>query len=533
MFVERLSLELGLTIGTTSKTVAAGDIKRLEVKLTSWGYSGEIEWWSVSREQSSEDTLFAAFVGDDLVVTKLTIKRTLDDVEETPSSLVLKGLAVERSVEERTVPAVQGAPVLQRRYRMRFADRGRVLWGQHHPKALYVDKTYKDVIEDNLPQGVTVSFDWTAATTKYPVLSLALEPGGASFWDYVAWLVATKGGALFYDADADKYELRGAKPTVATTESLKRTEVLEIVTTYPRIRRETVNVLNAYTDAGTKKKSITNESAVAGVRHDYLIRSSIAADLDTRVTLETTRSKQGEPGARFVLRAFPANALRPNEGLSLDDTFSTNIAQSGKNYRITGVFISARAVDATAGDATADVSNRYEIDYEIDAELASDPALPRAPFVTPSWPLVVEGKVVSEVGSDPEGTYQIYQAETTSLDVYKVKIPLFADQKVIASFEPTTISGHFYFPMVKNARVLVALDFDRASVLEFLDWRPGARLPLESQGNHILLGKQQDDETSIRHVYEDAKPLLSIQRKKAEDTQLIKVSEGTIFIETK
>ena len=102
---------------------------------------------------------------------------------------------------------------------MRFADRGRVLWGQHHPKALYVDKTYKDVVEDNLPKGVTVSFDWTAATKKYPVLSLALEPGGASFWDYVDWLLATKGGGLFYDADADKYELRGAKPTVTTTET--------------------------------------------------------------------------------------------------------------------------------------------------------------------------------------------------------------------------------------------------------------------------------------------------------------------------
>ena len=31
------SPELELTIGTTSKTVAAGDIKRLEVKLTPWG----------------------------------------------------------------------------------------------------------------------------------------------------------------------------------------------------------------------------------------------------------------------------------------------------------------------------------------------------------------------------------------------------------------------------------------------------------------------------------------------------------------
>src|SRR5262245_37711529 len=145
MFIERLSLKLELTIGMTSKTVYAGDIKHLDVELTPWGYAGEIEWWSVSREQASEDKLFTSFIGDDLVKTKVTITRTFDDVEEEPEVLVLTGLAVSRSVEERTVPAVQGSPVLQRRYRMRFADRGRVLWGQHHPKALYVDKTYKDV----------------------------------------------------------------------------------------------------------------------------------------------------------------------------------------------------------------------------------------------------------------------------------------------------------------------------------------------------------------------------------------------------
>ena len=128
---------------------------------------------------------------------KLSLARTFDDVEEAPAPLVVTGLAIERTVEERPVPGVLNAPVLQRRYRARFADRGKVLWSQHHPKALYVDKTYKAVVEDNLPSGVTVSFDWTAATTQHPVLSVALEPGGASFFDCVAWLLATKGGALF------------------------------------------------------------------------------------------------------------------------------------------------------------------------------------------------------------------------------------------------------------------------------------------------------------------------------------------------
>lgn len=533
MFVERLSLKLELTIGSTTKTVTAGDIKHMDLVLHPWGFEGEITWWSVSREQASEDALFSSFMGTDVVAAKLSVARTFDDVEESPSVLVVKGLAFERDVEERVVPDVAGAPVLQRRYRIRFADRGKVLWSQHHPKALYVDKTYKDVVDDNLPQGVTTSVDWTAATKKHPVLSLNLERGEASFYDYVVWLLDTKGGGLFYDVAGDSYALRGAKPEVSSTDSLRSEEVASIAILYPRIRRETVNVLNAYTDAGTKRKAITNASAVEGVRQDHLVRSSVASDLESRVTLETARSKQGQPAARFVLRAFPANALKPNKGLSLDDTFSTNLAQSGKDHRITRVHITAQATAPEAGQATADVSNRYQVDYVVDGELAADPRMHHPPHAVPTWPLVVEGKVLSETGAEAEGTYQFYQDEASSLDVYKVKIPLFADQKVIATFEPTSISGHFYFPMVKDARVLIALDFDGARVVEFLDWRPGARLPLETQGNHILLGKQKDDETSIRHVYEDAKPLLSIQRKKAEDTQLIKVSEGTILIETK
>lgn len=58
------------------------------------------------------------------------------------------------------------------------------------------------------------------------------------------------------------------------------------------------------------------------------------------------------------------------------------------------------------------------------------------------------------------------------------------------------------------------------------------RLPLDSQGNHILVGKGKKDETSVRHVYEDNKPKLVIERSKENDHQMITVSEGTIRFET-
>lgn len=533
-FTERLTASLELTIGTGSAhVIPAGDIKHLAVRMMPWGLEGEVAFWSVSREEATEDTLLTAFLGRDLGRAKVSIARAFADVEEDPSALVVKGLVTERAVVERTVAGVLGAPVLQRRYEVRFADAGKVLWSQHFPKTLLVDSKWQDLIAANLPSGVTVAYAWSDATTKtHPVLSLALEEGSASFHDWLVWLVDTKGAGLFYDAADDSYTLRSAKPAATSPTSLRREEIASVTTTLPRIRRAAVSVLNAYTDAGTKTTDITNADAVQGVREHHLVRSPVGSVTSDRVTRETARAKQGEPGVRIALARFPAEALRPNAALSLGEGFSDAIAQNGKTYRMTGITIEARAEDETAGDATKEAANVYVIDYHVEAELAADPVMRHPPYRTPAWPLLVEGKVVSETGAETELTYQFYTQQATSLDTYKVKIPLFADKKVIVAFEPTAISGHFYFPMYRDARVLVALDFDSARVVEFLDWRPGARLPLESQGNHLLVGKKADDQTSVRHVYEDAKPKLTIERKKAEDLQTIVVSEGTILIKT-
>jgi hypothetical protein len=81
--------------------------------------------------------------------------------------------------------------------------------------------------------------------------------------------------------------------------------------------------------------------------------------------------------------------------------------------------------------------------------------------------------------------------------------------------------------------VLVALDLHRGWIARFLDWRPGARLPLDTQGNHLLLGKADKNQTSIRHVYTDGKPVLSVKRTNQKDTELIKLEEGILLLETR
>lgn len=538
MFFDRLEATLALTIAGTATTIAAGNLKKLELELTPWGYSGFAEWWSIGVTSASEDKLFATFVEKDIISVELSLARAFtelgESLEETPAALVVKGLVVEKRVVERSFSGVEGNPTLQRRYSIRFGDRGAVLWAQHRPSALYVDKTLKDLIEANKPDGVNIEHAWSASSAAHPVLSLGLggATNDATYYDFLFWLFDKLSVGFFYDPAADNYKIADAKPTSAAV-GFRRAEVESLECVFPPLRRESVTVLNAYSDAAVKKKDLTNPESVTGVRVEYLIRSSIAADLDTRVTLETARAKQHEPEARVILSRFPALPFVPGMIVEFASEWGENLYQHGKKYRIVSARITARAERQQASADNLDDTNRYQLDYALDLELDSDPVMRHPPFRRPLWPFHVEGKVLSEVGAEAELTFQPYQDQNTSLDYYKVKIPLWEDQKVIVPYEPIADPGQFFFPLYKDERVLVALYFDEARIRACLDWRPGGRLPTDSQGNHLLLGKKDKNQTSISHVYEDQKPVMTIKRNLEEDVQTLTISEGTIRWETR
>jgi len=109
---------------------------------------------------------------------------------------------------------------------------------------------------------------------------------------------------------------------------------------------------------------------------------------------------------------------------------------------------------------------------------------------------------------------------------------LWKNDKVIAPYDANWAMGNFYFPLYKDERVLMAMSFMSARILRHLDWRAGTRLPKETQGNHLLLGKKDKSKTSIRHIYENKKPLLNITRLSDKDTQVIEIKEGRIMLET-
>jgi hypothetical protein len=178
-------------------------------------------------------------------------------------------------------------------------------------------------------------------------------------------------------------------------------------------------------------------------------------------------------------------------------------------------------------------STGYRVKVSAELEAKAEPRIDRPPFRAPSYPGLVEGKVVSEQGKAGEKTYQVYRDTTTSLDEYHVKVPLWNDQIVSAPLEPILGSGNLYWPSYRDERVLLALDVHGAQIARLLEWRAGAPLSMEVQGEHLLFGKSDASQTSVNHVYDGDKPVWSVARTHQSDTALIQLREGTLFLQVK
>lgn len=189
-------LALGLTLkGATEQVIDGGDIKRIDLHLTSWGWSGTIEF-DIFDNGDETDTFLPSYFDSKLILIDLRIAGALSDKEDLPDPpLTLKGLVTQRALREL---AVSEPPIVKRvksrRYRIEAADAAQVLWRQHHPCKLYADKTIQDIINDQRNDLIQFEGTWSWASRepyKTPMVFLALDPsiGKASFYDWIMWYV--------------------------------------------------------------------------------------------------------------------------------------------------------------------------------------------------------------------------------------------------------------------------------------------------------------------------------------------------------
>jgi hypothetical protein len=536
-FTGNLTITLVLTIAGTTHTIPAGNVKFLDLALTPYGFNGKVSF-VVSCEESA-DALFTPMTTlNDLIEVSLQVKSYSFDTSAEISPLILSGLATTRGFSEQTLTNIlkTQAFMLHRHYHLEFADPAQVLWKQHYPCDLLTDTTLNALITAHKSEKIDLLYDWADVLNKtYPLLTLSLGVSGnqASFYDYLIWLVDTNNGVFSYNFATQKYSLSAAKIQTGTAQSLDPLEVSEYSVNFPEIHRHQPNVLNAYSESPLNT-AITNAQVASPIRHDYLQRYPIAADMTARVTLETARLKQYLHEVLVDYNNFQMQVTPPGTlvDFKASSAWNASLFVHANTYQVREWSLIARAVEQ---ELTLDLNNaysRYEMEHSLvlDSKDELNVALP--PYALPVYPFFVEGKVLSEQGEDTDLSYQFYTDADTSINYYQINIPLWADKKVRAAYQSNMDTGQFYFPPYKKARVLVGLGFDSAVISQFLDWGSGTALPLDSQGNQLVMGKSTTSQNIIKHSYVDSKPELQIQRTDAKDTELLQFSTGYIILQT-
>ncbi len=536
-FSDRLTVGVTLTIAGTAHVIPGGSVKRVELELALHGFTGELEFVlldDVEHGGGFTDELATSFLGLDLGELALEVSATYDAPEAaaSPAPVKLSGLVTRRSLEELQLRDQASQPILARRYRLWFADPARVLWTQHFPCRLYTEVKLEDVINAQLGEKITMTYDWAELSEVGPLWFLHLPVElGASFYDFVIEYSDRRGGYFRHDYATGGYALEGTRDVSATAVGLFGDDLARVELIVPEPPRHTVDVCNSYAEAATTT-SVSQDQAVTGTRHDRLMRSSIAKDAEDRVTLETTRLILPKLEARIELARMPVIPIVPGGLVTLKaaNRWTVGSALVDKTWLVRESSFRAVALEAPLDHDLQLASTGYRVEFFVHLQQSDDLRAMLPAYRKPHYPGLVEGKIVSEKGEDGEKTYQSYANADTSLNEYTVKVPLWADQTIKVPFAPTMGSGNVYLPSYRDERVLLALEFDSARIARLLVWRDGAALSMDVQGEHILWGKSATSNTSVNHVYEDENPVFNVARTHATDTTLISLSEGTLLL---
>ena len=531
MFEENITIDLDLSIGNNVYNIPGANIKNVCLDLFSYGFSGNIGFWVIL--DTVTDDLYKEFVKQDIIEVRISVSGVFNLPSPPPSPLIVTGIVTEKSLLEERYKDVSGIPVLQRYYELTFVDAPAALWTQHYPAELYVGKNMKDIIKVNTVEGITVDIDFDVLGKELPMLCLG--PGDnneASFYDFLIWYIKSKNGVCLYDYENQKFCLSGKKPADKKPVLLRARDIKDISICMPETIRQNIRMLNASADLA-KSVEVDQKQAVKGISYDLIVCEDIAMDFESRTNLEKSKLKHREHELLLTFNQFPTVTFRPGSLLSFNHPeWSGRDFIKKKKYRVYELHFNATAKEEDAGKVYNDSHAVYKIEMEAKLEHIDNPVAFFPEFKKPSYPVSVEGKIVSLAGKPTDKTYQIFSNQKTSQDFYSVLIPLW-NSPIMVPFVPDVTTGHFFFPAFTNTRVLLDIFCDRAEISDHLDWGDSTRLSADSQGNHILFGKNNESKTSLKYMYKDNKPLFSIERISGVDTESIRLEEGGIVLQTK
>jgi hypothetical protein len=530
MFVDKLKIALTLTANDKSHAVNGGRVMSCALGLAAHGFGATVTFCNeVSADH--RDEIIEWFGKEDLIEARLVLAPSLADPPAEP--IVIRGLVTEKALVENSAPGIQGNPIILRQYTVHFADAATVLWRQHFPFALFADTKLADVISAQLADGMKLKVELANADVTKPVVCLALGESRVSFYDFVLWYADRAGGCFYYDYREMQYHLAPKQPAPKNGRRLHASAIQTLRTHYPATLRHSARVLNAHTAAGSTTTPVAQPQAIAGIVRDRLIRTINQDEVEAATRSETARLRRSHPEVEVEYHAFPQNELIPGAHAALQpEFFSPELQPINKSFRVSQVSLSVQSKYDHSKEGQGGDERAYDVSLSARWESVDDERPRFLPYETPIWPIFVEGKIVCESGAEHDRTFLSYEDRTTALSHYIVHVPL-SNQKIKVPFQPNSLPGHFYAPAFKDSRVLLALYFDHAEIVQFLDWGPGVELPIDRQGNHLLFGKNATSQTALKHEYVDDKPVFSVSRAAEGDLGLFQMEDGGLVLQIK
>lgn len=373
--------------------------------------------------------------------------------------------------------------------------------------------------------------------------------------------------------------LPAAPPALAEKVVLHPRELERLVQLRPATDRSTSQILNSYA-TGPQRYFLYNKQAALGMRRDVLGRSMIAAETEQRAVQEAQRTLPAPPELLLHFRAFPSSPIWPGGVVDfksdpqpwLDAHLPVPLFAQESPCRIHQLDLSAETLEDAPFEPSGTEPARYRCQLSARLEPVASPALRLPAYLPPSFPLYAEGRVVidpafaaamkpppaggesgksdplkaetKESGGkkpvktdaskpvDPQQVpgplYQLFKDPATLAVQYKVELPLWGKQQILASHSPHPLTGTMSVPLLDSERVLVAL-FDRKAVIEgVLDLRPALEMPQETQGNQILLGKSTGNATTLRQQYVGEQPVFAMSLAHAAGKEWMALAPGAL-----
>lgn len=488
---------------------------------------------------------FSAFDHNDLeemICSPKILKATLsfkptEEEQGTDPILELKGIVTDRT--RTRIPSNLKENKADRIYEIMFCDFAKATWEQHYPSNIYLEESMKEILEKHANPEVTMKFDWDLLEIKHPITAFSLQYKQTNFYSFLNWYLHQENGVLLYDYKTHSYTITGKKKELEG-------EPLEIpewacvppLCVFPHPPRYNGKVIEHSADKMDGKDK-ENDDSFKAIRRESIDPANYRvypeqADEEVQ-SIETSQKNLVVLELTQVSNKIHLDKLTPGSYLCFkrhkSDSWTDEASFKDKKFRIRSLHLSAdKYSDSQPNEQKIDP---YYLSISVILEEAEETFVERPTFIPPTFPFYIQGKVFCDIGDEEQSTFKILESEEAPQGQYQILVPLAGEEKkVVAPFVPA-YSGQYYYPFIKDTKVMLSMHFRTARIERPIDWDPLARLPAGIQGNQIVLASNGKDKyTIIKHEYLDGKDsIYTIKQSSSEEqTQTIQIKEKEISI---